>query len=306
MSAQPVFPTPEAIFEPSFRSVLAERMDRQGSAPAMGALGVHRPGSFAQALALRVPPTGAGEQDLAKTSRAAAGAARGAGAPKRPAQRSAAASPSSLHAQAVPPGKTLASHAPTSEPAGHAAPSAPLRKGKAMKATQLKLKASPLAPASPTHREASHEDTGAPNAAQGTRKARRSARTTQPQPLPSTIPPPFAQPEPARPPGNPPVNIAATELAAPARSVASPAPWLVTAGRTIASLLRTAVGLLRRLGPAPRAGRRLRVLETVSLGDKRFAAVIEAEGRRYLIGGGAGTVALLTALDPAPSEPAQP
>lgn len=43
--------------------------------------------------------------------------------------------------------------------------------------------------------------------------------------------------------------------------------------------------------------KRLRVLETVTLGDKRLVAVIQAEGRRFLVGGGPSGVSLLTPLD---------
>ena len=46
--------------------------------------------------------------------------------------------------------------------------------------------------------------------------------------------------------------------------------------------------------------KRLRVLETVTLGDKRLVAVIQAEGRRFLVGGGPSGVSLLTALDQEP------
>lgn len=47
--------------------------------------------------------------------------------------------------------------------------------------------------------------------------------------------------------------------------------------------------------------RRLRVKETVSLGDKRFVSLIEVDGRSLLIGGGAGSVSLLSALPPSES-----
>lgn len=46
--------------------------------------------------------------------------------------------------------------------------------------------------------------------------------------------------------------------------------------------------------------KRLKVLETVTLGDKRLVAVIQAEGRRFLVGGGPSGVSLLTALDQDP------
>ena len=54
-------------------------------------------------------------------------------------------------------------------------------------------------------------------------------------------------------------------------------------------------------GGAP-ARKQLRLVETVPLGEKRFVAIIHAQGRKYLVGGGTSGVALLTSLDePAPS-----
>ncbi len=44
------------------------------------------------------------------------------------------------------------------------------------------------------------------------------------------------------------------------------------------------------------AGKRLRVVETVSLGEKRFAAVLHVDGAQFLIGGGANNVSLLASL----------
>jgi len=44
------------------------------------------------------------------------------------------------------------------------------------------------------------------------------------------------------------------------------------------------------------ATRRLRVSETVSLGEKRFVALVCVEGREFLIGGGSAGVSLLSAL----------
>lgn len=46
--------------------------------------------------------------------------------------------------------------------------------------------------------------------------------------------------------------------------------------------------------------KQLRIVETVSLGEKRFVALLNVEGRKFLIGGGASGVSLLTPLDPAP------
>lgn len=44
--------------------------------------------------------------------------------------------------------------------------------------------------------------------------------------------------------------------------------------------------------------KRLQVAETVSLGEKRFVAVIKVDGREFLIGGGAANVSLLAQLNP--------
>ena len=61
-------------------------------------------------------------------------------------------------------------------------------------------------------------------------------------------------------------------------------------------------GLLGRLfallfcGGAP-AAKKLCLAETVALGEKRFVAIIHAEGHKYLIGGSSTGVALLTQLD---------
>lgn len=43
---------------------------------------------------------------------------------------------------------------------------------------------------------------------------------------------------------------------------------------------------------------RLRVAESVSLGEKRFVAVVELDGQQFLVGGGAATVSLLARLRP--------
>lgn len=47
------------------------------------------------------------------------------------------------------------------------------------------------------------------------------------------------------------------------------------------------------------AEKQLRVSESLSLGEKRFVAILHVEGRKLLIGGGASGVSLLTSLDPA-------
>jgi flagellar biogenesis protein FliO len=45
----------------------------------------------------------------------------------------------------------------------------------------------------------------------------------------------------------------------------------------------------------------LRLCENLSLGEKRFVAVIQVESERFLIGGAAGSVSLLTRLQETPN-----
>lgn len=66
-------------------------------------------------------------------------------------------------------------------------------------------------------------------------------------------------------------------------------------------------GVLGRLKPflqklggmqlMPGKTRRMRVSETVNLGEKRFVSLVEIDGVSLLIGGGSGNVQLLTQLD---------
>lgn len=78
-----------------------------------------------------------------------------------------------------------------------------------------------------------------------------------------------------------------------------PAPK--TASAVLAQLQASVFGrifsFLRARAVAPK---QLRVAETVSLGEKRFVAIVQVEGQRFLIGGGASGVSLLTELDRAP------
>jgi len=50
----------------------------------------------------------------------------------------------------------------------------------------------------------------------------------------------------------------------------------------------------------PRRERRLRLVETLALGERRFVAVVSLDGREYLVGGTPSSLALLSELeDPA-------
>ena len=43
--------------------------------------------------------------------------------------------------------------------------------------------------------------------------------------------------------------------------------------------------------------KKLRVVETVSLGERRFVTIIQVEGRKFLIGGSSSNVSMLASLD---------
>lgn len=59
---------------------------------------------------------------------------------------------------------------------------------------------------------------------------------------------------------------------------------------------------LRRRGLGARS-RRLRLCETLPLGDRRFVALIQVDDREYLVGASAAQVQLLAELRPKSSSP---
>jgi flagellar biogenesis protein FliO len=81
-------------------------------------------------------------------------------------------------------------------------------------------------------------------------------------------------------------------------------PFPVIAGEASLSTLQPPTGLLSRAWKwmqgrqlARSNTRRLRVAETVSLGEKRFVAVVQVDGRHFLLAGGPTNIALLAQLD---------
>ena len=82
------------------------------------------------------------------------------------------------------------------------------------------------------------------------------------------------------------------------------APFPVIADEISLSTLRPPAGLLSRAWEWMQARqlarsntKRLRVAETVSLGEKRFVAVVQVDGRHFLLAGGPTNIALLAQLD---------
>jgi hypothetical protein len=85
-------------------------------------------------------------------------------------------------------------------------------------------------------------------------------------------------------------------------------PLPVFSGGTPMQILQSNTGLLSRVWRWIRSrqatrsnNKRLHVAATVSLGEKRFAAVLQVDGLQYLIGGGGTNVTLLAQLSPTES-----
>jgi flagellar biogenesis protein FliO len=96
----------------------------------------------------------------------------------------------------------------------------------------------------------------------------------------------------------------AFKFAASIPSSLLPQPFQVTPGSQSQSPLQGSVGLLSNLWrwlKDRQVGRshtkRLQVTSSVSLGEKRFVAVVQVDGLQFLVGGGASNVSLLAQLD---------
>ena len=95
-----------------------------------------------------------------------------------------------------------------------------------------------------------------------------------------------------------------SSISMPVRRISVPLPLAVAAAKARPNHFQTSNGLISRAWSwiqARQAGRsstrRLQVAETISLGEKRFVAVVKIDGRQFLVGGGPGNVALLAQLD---------
>jgi hypothetical protein len=82
------------------------------------------------------------------------------------------------------------------------------------------------------------------------------------------------------------------------RTVFTPRPEVSDAPQPGPGVLARVWSLLRKKYVLTTT-KRLRVAETVSLGEKRFVSIVCVEGREFLIGGGASGVSLLAQLTPA-------
>jgi hypothetical protein len=77
----------------------------------------------------------------------------------------------------------------------------------------------------------------------------------------------------------------------------APAPirLLLLVEHGLAALRRTWIWISER-SKVRRRVRKLRVCETAQLGDKKFIALVQADGQRFLIGGTSGSISLLATL----------
>jgi hypothetical protein len=73
--------------------------------------------------------------------------------------------------------------------------------------------------------------------------------------------------------------------------------WISAACRNCAAGARRWLRWLQARRRAQLAAKRLRLCETLSLGDKRFVAIVQVDGQQFLLGGAAERVSLLAQLD---------
>jgi flagellar biogenesis protein FliO len=69
-----------------------------------------------------------------------------------------------------------------------------------------------------------------------------------------------------------------------------------TSSHTLLNKLTAGVGWILKRVKVQQARKSLRLCENLSLGEKRFVAVIQVDEQRFLIGGASGSVSLLTRL----------
>jgi hypothetical protein len=77
----------------------------------------------------------------------------------------------------------------------------------------------------------------------------------------------------------------------------SPQPALLPMVRSLTSQAVAACKWLNEKRTQQFSARRLRVSETVALGDKRFVSIVQVDGAQILVGSSAGNVSLLAILD---------
>jgi hypothetical protein len=92
------------------------------------------------------------------------------------------------------------------------------------------------------------------------------------------------------------IRITESRAALPGQPQARSAGAIETV-RAVCGYLRTAWTWLEHKRSQQLSSRRLRVSETISLGEKRTISIVTVDGAQYLIGSSAGGVQLLTRLD---------
>lgn len=76
-------------------------------------------------------------------------------------------------------------------------------------------------------------------------------------------------------------------------------PWLALLFKSVGTALMEAWQWLRHKASSHQEKKRLRVCESVSLGEKRFVAVIQVDGQQFLVGGSSTSISTLAQLEPA-------
>ncbi len=95
--------------------------------------------------------------------------------------------------------------------------------------------------------------------------------------------------------------LSQAEVIQPAAGKAGSVPNIGDWSQTLLVRVWSALRWIMQRARAQQARKNLRVCETVSLGEKRFVAVVQVDEERFLIGGSSGAVSLLTRLHEAKS-----
>jgi|SRR5271169_3297368 len=94
------------------------------------------------------------------------------------------------------------------------------------------------------------------------------------------------------------------QLAPPVNQAAvSQEPALTSWGRHLAATASFLFHWMQKTRRAQLDSKRLRVCESVSLGDKRAIFLVQVDGRRFLLGGAPTSISMLAQLDASPSFP---
>jgi flagellar biogenesis protein FliO len=91
-------------------------------------------------------------------------------------------------------------------------------------------------------------------------------------------------------------TLSPVELLQPVGEKTRPLPGIAVRSRTLLLHIWSILKWIMLRAKEQQTRKNLRICETVSLGEKRFVAVVQVDDERFLIGGSSSAVSLLTRL----------